>query len=102
MRGWRLPLANTNARGKALINILPLEQGERLTTIMPLPEDETSWANLDIMFATTRGTVRRNSLADFVEVRQNGKIAMKLDDGDQIVAVETASLHNNVLLTTAL
>nr|WP_314260122.1 DNA gyrase subunit A [uncultured Devosia sp.] len=100
---WRLPLANTNARGKALINILPLEQGERLTTIMPLPEDETTWSNLDIMFATTRGTVRRNSLADFVEVRQNGKIAMKLDDGDQIVGVETASATNNdVLLTTAL
>jgi DNA gyrase subunit A len=102
LKVWRLPLAQANARGKALINILPLEQGERLTTIMPLPEDETSWANLDIMFSTTRGTVRRNSLADFVEVRQNGKIAMKLDDGDQIVGVETATANNDVLLTTAL
>jgi DNA gyrase subunit A len=102
LKVWRLPLAQANARGKALINILPLEQGERLTTIMPLPEDETSWANLDIMFATTRGTVRRNSLADFVEVRQNGKIAMKLDEGDQIVGVETATTNDDVLLTTAL
>src|SRR5690606_19603886 len=102
LKVWRLPLAAPNARGKALINILPLEQGERLTTIMPLPEDETSWADLDIMFATTRGTVRRNSLADFVEVRQNGKIAMKLDEGDQIVGVETASVNNDVLLTTAM
>jgi DNA gyrase subunit A len=102
LKVWRLPLAAANARGKALINILPLEQGERLTTIMPLPEDETSWADLDIMFATTRGTVRRNSLADFVEVRQNGKIAMKLDEGDQIVGVETASVNNDVLLTTAM
>ncbi|WP_281261469.1 DNA gyrase subunit A [Devosia naphthalenivorans] len=102
LKVWRLPLAQANARGKALINILPLEQGERITTIMPLPEDETSWANLDIMFATTRGTVRRNSLADFVEVRQNGKIAMKLDEGDQIVGVETANAHDDVLLTTAL
>ncbi len=102
LKVWRLPLAAANARGKALINILPLEQGERLTTIMPLPEDETTWANLDIMFATTRGTVRRNSLADFVEVRQNGKIAMKLDEGDQIVGVETATANNDVLLTTAL
>ncbi|WEK06298.1 MAG: DNA gyrase subunit A [Candidatus Devosia phytovorans] len=102
LKVWRLPLAQANARGKALINILPLEQGERLTTIMPLPEDETSWANLDIMFATTRGTVRRNSLADFVEVRQNGKIAMKLDEGDQIVGVETASVNDDVLMTTAL
>ena len=102
LKVWRLPLAQANSRGKALINILPLEQGERLTTIMPLPEDETSWANLDIIFATTRGTVRRNSLADFVEVRQNGKIAMKLDEGDQIVGVDTASAHDDVLLTTAM
>ena len=102
LKVWRLPLAQANARGKALINILPLEQGERLTTIMPLPEDEASWANLDIIFSTTRGTVRRNSLADFVEVRQNGKIAMKLDEGDQIVGVETANAHDDVLLTTAM
>ncbi|KKC39446.1 DNA gyrase subunit A [Devosia epidermidihirudinis] len=102
LKVWRLPLAAANARGKALINILPLEQGERITSIMPLPEDEGSWANLDIMFATTRGTVRRNSLADFVEVRQNGKIAMKLDEGDAIVGVETATSNNDVLLTTAL
>tara|TARA_R110002124_G_scaffold63350_14_gene173082 strand:+ start:3618 stop:6431 length:2814 start_codon:yes stop_codon:yes gene_type:complete len=102
LKVWRLPLAQANARGKALINILPLEQGERLTTIMPLPEDESSWANLDIMFATTRGTVRRNSLADFIEVRQNGKIAMKLDEGDQIVGVETATVNDDVLLTTAM
>ncbi|UYO00097.1 MAG: DNA gyrase subunit A [Devosia sp.] len=102
LKVWRLPLSAANARGKALINILPLEQGERITSIMPLPEDETSWGNLDIMFATTRGTVRRNSLADFVEVRQNGKIAMKLDEGDEIVGVETCTVNNDVLLTTAL
>ncbi|MBD8064846.1 DNA gyrase subunit A [Devosia sp. PTR5] len=102
LKVWRLPLAAANARGKALINILPLEQGERITSIMPLPEDETSWGNLDIMFATTRGTVRRNSLADFVEVRQNGKIAMKLDEGDAIVGVDTCTVNNDVLLTTAL
>ncbi|KKB79757.1 DNA gyrase subunit A [Devosia soli] len=102
LKVWRLPLAAANARGKALINILPLEQGERVTSIMPLPEDETSWGNLDIMFATTRGTVRRNSLADFVEVRQNGKIAMKLDDGDEIVGVDTCTVNDDLLLTTAL
>ncbi len=101
LKVWRLPLAQANARGKALINILPLEQGERVTSIMPLPEDETTWADLYIMFATTRGTVRRNSLADFVEVRQNGKIAMKLDDGEAIVGVETATANDDVLLTTA-
>ncbi|MBJ3784202.1 DNA gyrase subunit A [Devosia sp. MSA67] len=102
LKVWRLPLSAANAKGKALINILPLEQGERITSIMPLPEDETSWGNLDIMFATTRGTVRRNSLADFVEVRQNGKIAMKLDEGDEIVGVETCTTSNDVLMTTAL
>ena len=88
---WRLPLAAPQARGKALINLLPLEQGERITTIMPLPEDEASWDKLDVMFATTRGTVRRNKLSDFVEVNRTGKIAMKLDEGDGIVGV--ADLH---------
>ncbi|MCR6634647.1 DNA gyrase subunit A [Devosia sp.] len=102
LKVWRLPLSAANGKGKALINILPLEQGERITSIMPLPEDETSWGNLDIMFATTRGTVRRNSLADFVEVRQNGKIAMKLDEGDEIVGVDTCTINNDLLLTTAL
>ena len=101
MKVWRLPLAAPQARGKALVNLLPLEEGERITTIMPLPADETTWGDLDVMFATTRGTVRRNKLSDFVEVRQNGKIAMKLDDGDGIVGVETCNDMDDVLLTTA-
>ncbi len=101
MKVWRLPLAAPQARGKALVNLLPLEAGERITTIMPLPADEDTWADLDVMFATTRGTVRRNKLSDFVEVRQNGKIAMKLDDGDGIVGVETCIESDDVLLTTA-
>jgi DNA gyrase subunit A len=102
MKVWRLPLAAPNARGKALINMLPLEQGERITTIMPLPEDEEQWATLDVMFATTRGTVRRNKLSDFVQVNRNGKIAMKLDEGDAIVDVQICTEHDDVLLTTAL
>ena len=77
---WRLPVGTPQSRGKALINMLPLQQGERITSIMPLPEDETTWENLDVMFATTRGTVRRNKLSDFVQVNRNGKIAMKLED----------------------
>ena len=81
MKVWRLPLAAPQARGKALINLLPLEQGERITTIMPLPEDEASWEKLDVMFATTGGTVRRNKLSDFVDVRRSGMIAMKLERG---------------------
>jgi DNA gyrase subunit A len=101
LKVWRLPLAEPQARGKALINILPLDQGERITSIMPLPEDEGDWQKLDIMFSTTRGTVRRNSLADFVEINRNGKIAMKLDEGDGIVDVATCSASNDVLLTTS-
>ena len=85
---WRLPMAAPNARGKAMINILPLEQGERITTIMPLPEDESSWANLDVMFATTGGNVRRNKLSDFVDIRRSGIIAMKLDADEAIVDVQ--------------
>jgi DNA gyrase subunit A len=98
---WRLPVAAPNARGKALINILPLEQGERITTIMPLPEDESSWANLDVMFATTGGTVRRNKLSDFVDVRRSGIIAMKLGEGEAIVDVQICTELDDVLLTAA-
>ncbi len=98
---WRLPMAAPNARGKAMINILPLEQGERITTIMPLPEDESSWAELDVMFATTGGTVRRNKLSDFVDVRRSGIIAMKLGEGEAIVDVQICTERDDVLLTAA-
>src|SRR3984885_2823343 len=98
---WRLPVAPPNGRGKALINILPLEQGERITTIMPLPEDESSWANLDVMFVTTGGTVRRNKLSDFVDVRRSGMIAMKLEADEAIVDVQICTERDHVLLTAA-
>ncbi|WP_428670654.1 DNA gyrase subunit A [Roseibium sp.] len=100
MKVWRLPLGGPTSRGKALVNMLPLEQGEQITSILPLPEDEDSWANLDVMFATVRGTVRRNNLSDFVNINRNGKIAMKLEEGDGIVGVDTCSEHNDVMLTT--
>ena len=97
---WRLPIGNPQSRGKFLRNMLPLQDGERITTIMPMPEDEESWADLDVMFATTRGTVRRNKLSDFVQVNRNGKIAMKLEEeGDEILGVETCSDEDDVLLT---
>jgi DNA gyrase subunit A len=98
---WRLPLAAPQSRGKALINLLPLEPGERITTIMPLPEDEASWEAHDVMFATTRGTVRRNKLSDFAQVNRAGKIAMRLDEGEGIVDVQICSEKDDVLLTTA-
>ncbi len=100
---WRLPIAAPQARGKALINLLPLDaaRSERITTIMPLPEDEASWESLDVMFATTRGTVRRNKLSDFAQVNRAGKIAMRLDEGEEIVDVQIGSETQDVLLTTA-
>jgi DNA gyrase subunit A len=97
---WRLPIGTPQSRGKFLRNMLPLEAGERITSIMPLPEDETSWADLDVMFATTRGTVRRNKLSDFADVKRNGKIAMKFDEeGDEILGVATCNEFDDVLLT---
>ncbi|MEA2982089.1 MAG: gyrase subunit [Alphaproteobacteria bacterium] len=98
---WRLPMAAPQARGKPLINILPIEQGELMTSILPLPEDESTWANLDVMFATTKGTVRRNKLSDFVDVRRSGIIAMKLAEGEGILDVQVCSEKDDVLLTTA-
>ncbi|MFP1634013.1 DNA gyrase subunit A [Zhengella sp. ZM62] len=99
---WRLPVGTPQSRGKFLRNMLPLQDNERITSIMPLPEDEDRWGELDVMFSTTRGTVRRNKLSDFVQVNRNGKIAMKLeDDGDEILSVSTCTEHDDVVLTTA-
>jgi DNA gyrase subunit A len=98
---WRLPIAAPQARGKPLINILPIEQGELMTSILPLPEDESTWGNLDVVFATTKGTIRRNKLSDFVDVRRSGIIAMKLAEGEGIVDVQVCSEKDDVLLTTA-
>jgi DNA gyrase subunit A len=98
---WRLPLSAPQARGKALVNMLPLDPNERITTIMPLPEDETAWEALDVMFATTSGSVRRNKLSDFAQVNRAGKIAMRLDVGEEIVDVQICGEADDVLLTTA-
>ncbi|SON55564.1 DNA gyrase subunit A [Hartmannibacter diazotrophicus] len=102
LKVWRLPIGNPQSRGKYFKNLLPLQDGERITSILALPEDETTWETLDVMFATTGGTVRRNKLSDFVSVNRNGKIAMKLDEGEGIVSVETCTETDDVLLTTAL
>ncbi len=101
MKVWRLPVGNPQARGKALINLLPLAQDERITTVMPMPEDEGTWGTLQLMFATRTGNVRRNELSDFESINRNGKIAMKLDEGDQIAGVDICTTADDVLLTTA-
>ncbi|MEM1288038.1 MAG: DNA gyrase subunit A [Pseudomonadota bacterium] len=98
---WRLPMAAPQARGKALVNILPLSQGERITSILPLPEDEEAWGSLDVVFCTNVGSVRRNKLSDFQRINRNGKIAMKLDEGMSILAVEVCSEQDDIFLTTA-
>jgi DNA gyrase subunit A len=87
MKVWRLPAATPQSLGKALVNLLPLTEGEVITSILPLPEDQSTWGRLQLMFATKAGNVRRNSLADFENINRNGKIAMKLEDGDRIVRV---------------
>ncbi|WP_390634150.1 DNA gyrase subunit A [Oryzibacter oryziterrae] len=103
LKVWRLPLGNPQSRGKFIKNILPLQDGERITSILALPEDETSWAELDVVFATRFGTVRRNKLSDFTQVNRNGKIAMKFDDeADGIVGVETCTEQDDFLLVSAL
>jgi len=100
---WRLPLGTPQARGKALVNMLPLQAGERITSILPLLGEEKDWAELDVIFATKRGTVRRNKLTDFVSVNRAGKIAMKFEnETDEILSVETCTSGDDVLLTTAL
>jgi len=98
---YRLPVGTPQGRGKALVNLLPLEEGEYITTLMPLPEDESEAENLFVMFATASGNVRRNSLADFVQVKSNGKIAMKLDEGDRLIGVQTCEDTDHILLATA-
>jgi len=101
MKVWKLPAASPQAVGKALVNLLPLAQGEVITSILPLPEDKETWGALQLAFATRSGRVRRNALSDFENINRNGKIAMKLDEGDQIVSVEICTPENDVLLTTA-
>jgi DNA gyrase subunit A len=98
LKVYKLPQGTPQSRGKALINILPLEQGETIQTFMPLPENENLWDQLHIMFATSKGNVRRNTLEDFHDVRSNGKIAIRLEDGDTLIGVRTCTEDDNVLL----
>jgi len=98
---WRLPEAAPQARGRALHQLLPLAADESITAVLPLPQDETLWDHLYVLFATASGTIRRNQLSDFMNVRQNGLIAMKLDEGDRLIGVQTCREGDDVLLATA-
>ncbi len=98
LKVWKLPLGSPTSKGKALINILPLQQGENISTILPLPVDEDSWANLHAIFATQKGNVRRNLLSDFSNVRANGKIAIRLSEGDSLIGVAACAEEDDVLM----
>jgi DNA gyrase subunit A len=103
LKVWRLPIGTPTSRGKAWVNLLPIEPGESITSILPLPEDEATWDQYDVMFSTRSGGVRRNKLSDFIGIKRNGKIAMKLDEGDSIIGVGVCNAQqNDILLTTAL
>jgi DNA gyrase subunit A len=100
LKVYRLPEGSLQSRGKALVNLLPLEQGERIATIMPMPEDEAEWANMFIMFSTNRGNVRRNRLSDFTQIRSSGKKAIRLDEGENLIAVQPCYDTQDVLLAS--
>ncbi|MEM7653350.1 MAG: DNA gyrase subunit A, partial [Pseudomonadota bacterium] len=105
LKVYQLPLGTPTSRGKAMVNILPLKEGETISNIMPMPEDEDEWGDLDVVFATSKGTVRRNKLSDFVNIKANGKIAMKLHDEDgtafgKLVGVTICNEDDDLLLGT--
>ena len=98
---YRLPLGTPQARGRSLVNLLPLAEGETIATMMPLPENEESWGALHVMFSTSQGTVRRNALSDFTNIMANGKIAMKLEDKGELIGVQPCGEDDDVLLAAA-
>lgn len=100
MKVYKLPLGAAQGRGKALVNIFPLEQGETIQTFMPMPEDETQWDSMHIMFATSKGNARRNDLSDFHDIRTNGKIAIRLEEEDKLIGVQPCTEADHVLLSS--
>jgi DNA gyrase subunit A len=100
LKVYRLPLGTPQARGKPMINLLPLEEGETISTLMPLPQDEAQWANFHVMFATSTGNVRRNTMSDFTNIKANGKIAMKLEEGERLIGVVPCTEADDILLST--
>jgi len=100
LKCYRLPEAGPQSLGKAMVNMLPIEPEETIQTVMPMPDDETSWGDLNVMFATASGNVRRNNLSDFTNIKRNGKIAMKLQDGDELVGVQPCSEDADILIAT--
>ncbi len=102
LKVWRLPQGGRSAKGKALVNLLPIPQGVSIAAMMPIDVPEDEWDKLQIVFSTSDGGVRRNELSDFVNVKANGKIAMKLPEGVRLISAAICNENSNVLLTSAL
>ena len=102
LKVWRLPEGAPQARGRPMVNLLPLAEGETISTVLPLPEDENEWSKLHVMFATAKGLVRRNSMDAFTSIRASGKIAMRFDEGsdDRLIGVSLLTEEDDVLLAT--
>jgi len=102
LKAWKIPQGTAVSRGKTLFNLLPLKSHQSISSIMPLPENESEWKKLYVIFATLKGKVRKNSLEDFVNIQSTGKIAMKLDEDDKIIGVKICREDQDVILSTRL
>ena len=102
LKAWKIPQGSTNSKGKTLFNLLPLKSHHSISSIMPLPENENEWKKLYVVFATSKGKVRKNSLEDFISIQSTGKIAMKLDGDDKIIGVTICRNDQDVILSTQL
>ncbi|WP_032112971.1 DNA gyrase subunit A [Candidatus Paracaedibacter symbiosus] len=100
LKVYRLPLGSPQSKGRPMINLLPLSSGEVISTVLVLPEDTSEWDNMNVMFSTSFGHVRRNKLSDFLNIKSNGKIAMKLDEAEKLIAVRACSETDDVMLST--
>ena len=97
---YKLPLGNPQSKGRPIVNLLPLKEGEVINNIMPMPENQEEWDNMHIMFATSKGNIRRNDLSDFKKIQANGKIAIRLDEDDSLVNVMACSEDDHILLAS--
>ncbi len=99
-KAWKIPEGTSISRGKSLYNLLPLKNHQSISSIMPLPEEKSEWKNLNIVFATSKGKIRKNSLEDFININASGKIAMKLDPDDKIIGVKICREDQDVILSS--
>ena len=102
LKAWKIPQGTANSKGKTLFNLLPLKSHQSISSIMPLPENENEWKKLYVIFATSKGKIRKNSLEDFASIQSTGKIAMKLDEDDKIIGVKICREDQDIILSTKL